>query len=96
MTRPTLVDALLRGENDDALRTRVAALGWREEIAVTVVVGTAREAGQSSLDHTERMRQAARSAADDALVGVQGDRVVVVLGTDTPPTSDGTTTTTTG
>ncbi len=78
-----VVDALLRGESDDALRSRVAALGWREATAVTVVVGTT--PSEHEQDVVDRMRQAARASADDALVGVQGDRVVVVLGTSGNP-----------
>ncbi len=35
-----VVDALLRGEADDALRSRAAALGWASADQVTVVVGT--------------------------------------------------------
>lgn len=78
-----VVDALLRGDTDDALQSRVAALGWREHAAVTVVVGANRSgpAGQVVDD----LRRAARDAADDALVGVQGDRLVVVLGTSGDP-----------
>lgn len=78
-----VVDALLRGESDDALRSRVSALGWREATAVTVVVGKAPTTAQH--DVVDRMRQAARATADDALVGVQGDRVVVMLGTNGDP-----------
>ncbi len=78
-----VVDALTRGESDDALRSRVSALGWREATALTVVVGSTRP-GQEQ-DVIDALRRAARGAADDALVGVQGDRVVVVLGTSGDP-----------
>lgn len=73
-----VVDALLRGETDDALHSRVAALGWNRHAAVTVVAGTA---GDSGTDLVDELRRAARKAADDALVGVQGGRLVVLLGT---------------
>ncbi len=78
-----VVDALLRGEADDVLHSRVAALGWSEHAAVTVVVGTGRAEGERTTDDdlVDALRRAARAAADDALVGVQGGRVVVVLGT---------------
>ena len=78
-----VVDALLRGETDDALRSRVAALGWHEHAAVTVVVGANRP--EPDGDVVEALRRAARAAADDALVGLQGDRLVVVLGTSGDP-----------
>lgn len=74
-----VVDALLRGENDDALRSRISALGWRQAPSVTVVVGAAPDGDDQQV--TQRLRDAARAGADDALVAVQGDRLVVVLGT---------------
>ncbi len=82
-----VVDALLRGEADDVLHSRVAALGWSEHAAVTVVVGTGRAEGERTTDDdlVDALRRAARAAADDALVGVQGGRVVVVLGTSGDP-----------
>ncbi len=78
-----VVDALLRGDTDDALQSRVAALGWHEHAAVTVVVGANRPGPPEQV--VDDLRRAARTAADDALVGVQGDRVVVVLGTSSDP-----------
>ena len=35
-----VVDALMRGETDEALRSRAAALGWGSPTSVTVVIGT--------------------------------------------------------
>lgn len=80
-----VVDALLRGDADDALHSRVAALGWQGQEAVAVVVG-ASPAG-SPEDVVAEVRRAAQSAADDALVGLQGDRLVVVLGSAGDPGS---------
>jgi hypothetical protein len=73
-----VVDALLRGDVDDSLRSRVAALGWSGRGSTLVVVGTT----ASPLDdvRTSDLRRATRRAADDALVGIQGDRLVVFLG----------------
>ncbi len=39
-----VVDALVRGDDDDALRSRVAALGWSGHGSVLVMVGTSRPA----------------------------------------------------
>lgn len=73
-----VVDSLLRGEPDDSLRSRIAALGWAGHGTALVMVGT------SSLPLEEvraaELRRATRRAAEDALVGIQGDRIVVVLG----------------
>ncbi|GIG25746.1 PucR family transcriptional regulator [Cellulomonas denverensis] len=73
-----VVDALLRGDVDDSLRSRVAALGWSGRGHTMVVVGTTGE----PLDdvRTSELRRATRRAADDALVGIQGERLVIFLG----------------
>ncbi|WP_082812961.1 PucR family transcriptional regulator [Cellulomonas timonensis] len=73
-----VVDALVRGDVDDSLRSRVAALGWVGRGQTLVMVGTT----TSPLDdvRTADLRRATRRAAEDALVGIQGDRLVVFLG----------------
>ena len=73
-----MVDALVRGDVDDALRSRIAALGWSGRGSTLVMVGTT----TSALDDVRaaELRRATRRAADDALVGIQGDRLVVFLG----------------
>ncbi|KGM14328.1 PucR family transcriptional regulator [Cellulomonas bogoriensis] len=73
-----VVDALVRGDADDALRSRVGALGWSGHGSALVMVGTT----SHPLDDVRAadLRRATRRAADDALVGIQGDRLVVVLG----------------
>ena len=73
-----VVDALVRGDADDALRSRVAALGWSGHGSTLVMVGTT----SLPLDEVRaaELRRATRRAADDALVGIQGDRLIVVLG----------------
>lgn len=73
-----VVDALVRGDVDDALRSRIAALGWSGRGSTLVMVGTT----TSALDDVRaaELRRATRRAADDALVGIQGDRLVVFLG----------------
>ncbi len=73
-----VVDALVRGEADDALHSRAAALGWAAGDLVTVVAGTA-PAGRVE-DVIDDLRRHARAAGADSLVGVQGDRLVLVLG----------------
>lgn len=78
-----VVDALLRGETDDTLQSRVAALGWQGHDHVAVIVGTAPEG--STEDVAAEVRRLARAAADDALVGLQGERLLVVLGSSGDP-----------
>ncbi|HEY9412619.1 MAG TPA: helix-turn-helix domain-containing protein [Jiangellaceae bacterium] len=74
----TVVDSLLRGEADEGVRSRASALGWTAHSGVTVVVGRPRpgDAGASVDD----IRRAGRHAGFDVLSGVQGDRLVAVLG----------------
>jgi DNA-binding PucR family transcriptional regulator len=73
-----VVDALVRGDGDDSLRSRISALGWSGRGNALVVVGLATE----ELDEirTAEIRRVARRAAGDALVGIHGDRLVLVLG----------------
>ena len=73
-----LVDALLRGDPDEVLASRAAALGWADIGPVAVVVGTP-PAGDADtvLDAVQR---AAKHARIDVLAGVQAERLVVVLG----------------
>jgi len=73
-----VVDALVRGEADDDLATRVAALGWPLDAPVAVLVGE-RPPGSSDAV-VAGLRRAAQAVADDVLVGLRGDRVLVVLG----------------
>lgn len=73
-----VVDSLLRGDPDESLHSRVAALGWAGRGSALVMVGTV----EDPLDEVgaAELRRAARRAAQDALVGVQGDRLIVVIG----------------
>jgi DNA-binding PucR family transcriptional regulator len=75
-----VVDAIVRGEADDALRSRVAALGWSGHGQVVVLVGNAAQPFDDV--RAAELRRATRRAADDALVGIHGDRLLVVLGGD--------------
>ncbi|MDP9444764.1 MAG: PucR family transcriptional regulator, partial [Actinomycetota bacterium] len=76
-----VVDSVLRGEADEAVRSRVAALGWQSSGGVLVVLGHA-PTGTAGGDQSavDAVRRAARSLGLDALCSVQGDRLVVVLG----------------
>nr|WP_269205107.1 helix-turn-helix domain-containing protein [Motilibacter aurantiacus] len=73
-----VVDALLRAEADEAVRSRAAALGWRATDAALAVVGTT-PAGEPEAV-VDEVHRAARAAGADALAAVQGERLVVILG----------------
>jgi hypothetical protein len=78
-----VVDAVLRGEGDEALHSRAAALGWRRPGPVTVVMGAAaHDDPQVTADAIHRI---ARHAEFDVLVWVQGERLITMLaGIDDP------------
>ncbi|ABK52652.1 transcriptional regulator, CdaR family [Acidothermus cellulolyticus 11B] len=73
-----IVDALVRGEAGDVLRSRAAALGWRNPTSVAVVVGMTPDDEPEVV--VDGVRRAARHAGWDVLAGVQGDRLIAVLG----------------
>lgn len=79
-----VVASVTRGDGDDQVRSRAAALGWSTPGAVSVVVGGApMRAERSPLDAeavVAQVRRHAHSAGLDVLTGVHGDRLVVVLG----------------
>lgn len=70
-----VVDSILAGEADDELPSRIAALGWHGHGEVAVLVGTTPP--QFDVDH---LRRTARKYGVDALIGVQGSRLVLVVG----------------
>lgn len=70
-----VVDSILSGEYDDDLPSRIAALGWHGHGEVCVLVGTT----PSMLD-VDQLRRSARHMAADVLIGVQGNRLVLVIG----------------
>ncbi len=73
-----VVDALVRGEPGEDLHSQAAALGWAETDRAAVLAGTA---PTSPIEDTMLLlRRRATSLGLDALVGVQGRRVLVVLG----------------
>ncbi|MFC5501794.1 PucR family transcriptional regulator [Lysinimonas soli] len=70
-----VVDSILTGEYDSELPSRIAALGWNGHGAVSVLVGTA----PRILD-VDMLRRTARHLDSDVLIGVQGSRLVIVIG----------------
>jgi DNA-binding PucR family transcriptional regulator len=73
-----VVDALLRGEADEAVRSRAAALGWSSPESVVVMAGTVPHDDPEVV--VEDIQRGARHAGLDVLAGVHGDRLVAILG----------------
>ncbi|GLI28993.1 PucR family transcriptional regulator [Agromyces rhizosphaerae] len=78
-----VVDSILSGEYDEELPSRIAALGWHGHGEVAVLVGTT----PKTLD-VDQVRRAARHMAADVLIGVQGSRLVLVVGRADPRSRD--------
>ncbi|MDQ1687152.1 MAG: hypothetical protein QOK42_127 [Frankiaceae bacterium] len=72
-----VIDALLRGDPDDGLMSRAAALGWAHRSQVAVLAGRPPQAEPEAV--VEGVRRTARHLGIDALAGVQADRLVVVI-----------------
>jgi hypothetical protein len=70
-----VVDSILSGEYDQELPSRIAALGWTGYGEVSVIVGTS-----PRMVDVDAIRRTARHHDTDVLVGVQGNRLVVVVG----------------
>lgn len=70
-----VVDSILTGESDDELPSRIAALGWHGTGEASVLVGTS----ERTVD-VDQIRRTARHSGADVLVGLQGSRLVLVLG----------------
>lgn len=73
-----LVDALLRGDSSDVLTSRAAALGWTDAPPVGVAVGRSPGGEVAAVLHS--LHRTARRIGVEAIGGVHGDRLVVVVG----------------
>ncbi|MEO0027337.1 MAG: hypothetical protein RL716_668 [Actinomycetota bacterium] len=70
-----VVDSILSGEHEEELASRIAALGWRARGPVAAIIGTAKEPFDQ-----DGLRRIARKNNADVLVGVHGNRLIVVIG----------------
>ena len=70
-----VVDSILSGENEEELSSRIAALGWRAGGSVAALIGVATE----PVDQ-DGLRRIARKNNFDVLIGVHGNRLIVVIG----------------
>lgn len=73
-----VVDGIVRGDAEESLLSRAAALGWEPSSEATVLVGNAPPDDPPSIVYQVRSR-AARLGCP-VLLGVQGTRLVVVFG----------------
>jgi hypothetical protein len=78
-----VVDSILAGEYDNELPSRIAALGWNGHGEVSVLVGTS-----PRLLDVDQIRRTSRHLDADVLIGVQGNRLVLVIGRSEPQSDD--------
>ncbi len=76
----SVVDAIVRGDAEESLLSRAAALGWDLDAATTVLVGNSPSDDPPTVIYEVRSRAA--RANRSVLLGVQGSRLVVVLAGD--------------
>ncbi len=73
-----VVDAVLRGEADQSMQSRAAALGWGQVHDVAVMVAAAPPGEAQAV--VSALHRAAHRVGVQLLAAVQGGRVVVILG----------------
>jgi hypothetical protein len=72
------VDAVLRSEAADAIRSRLSSVGWRSRSRFCVVAGNSPRLVTAAL--VRDLRRATIRTARDCVVGLQGDRLILLLG----------------
>jgi DNA-binding PucR family transcriptional regulator len=82
----SVVDAIVRGDAEESLLSRAAALGWDLDEPATVLVGKSPSDDPPTVLYEVRSRAA--RANRPVLLGVQGSRLIVVLAGDTEPPSN--------
>ncbi|WP_068259350.1 PucR family transcriptional regulator [Janibacter limosus] len=78
-----VIDAVMRAEVDESIRSRAAALGWGDVTDVVVLVGSSPTSGDDERNPATAVGQVhstARRLDLPVLAGVQGTRLVAVVG----------------
>ncbi len=70
-----VVDSIVSGESSQEISSRVAALGWRADGQVAVLLGSTPQT-----QDPDAIRKIARKSGADVLLGIQGRRQVAVIG----------------
>lgn len=78
-----VVDAVIRGESDDSMQSRAAALGWGAVTSVAVVVGSTPPGAAGHV--VSELHRASRRIGCELLVAVQGPRIVCIGGSVADP-----------
>src|SRR3954463_2283541 len=78
-----VVDAVLRGEADESMQSRAAALGWGAVTQVVVVVGSTPPGAPPPV--LTDLPRAARRTGVELLVAIHGPRIICIGGSVTDP-----------
>lgn len=73
-----VVDSVLRGEADDAIRSRAAALGWGSATEVAVLVGATPPRSAHGFGIVDSVHRATSRLGISALATVQGPRLICI------------------
>jgi len=82
----SVVDGIVRGDAEESLISRAAALGWDLDAAATVLVGNSPSDDPPTVLYEVRSRAA--RAGRPVLLGLQGSRLVVILAGPTDSAKD--------
>lgn len=72
-----VVDAVLHGESQDSLSSRIAAIGWKSQSNIRIMVGTTPKS--PPVTFVSALRRVATRYGRDSLVGILGDRAILML-----------------
>ena len=77
-----VIDAVMRGEVDESIRTRAAALGWTDVTDIIVLVGNSPHSpdGEDPAAAVAAVQRTAQRVGFPVLAGVQGSRLVAIVG----------------
>ncbi|MCW4466264.1 helix-turn-helix domain-containing protein [Glutamicibacter sp. MNS18] len=72
-----VVDAVLHGESQDSLSSRIAAIGWKSQQNIRIMVGTT--PASPPVNFVSALRRVAVRFGRDSLIGILGDRAILML-----------------
>ncbi len=75
-----VLDAILSGTQDDTLESRANAAGWKMDNGIFVLIGPAPSNRVAAEVHVAQIQRTAKTTKLDALVGVQSDLLVAIIG----------------
>ncbi|HET6949233.1 MAG TPA: helix-turn-helix domain-containing protein [Acidimicrobiales bacterium] len=78
-----VVDAVIRGEADESMQSRAAALGWGSVTSVVVVVGSTPHGAPAPV--LTDLHRAARRTGVELLAAIHGPRIICIGGSVTDP-----------